>query len=109
MDKRTVLNIAQEYLNSVSEKYVIEKAFLFGSFAINKEKRDSDIAIVFVNIPDFFTVQLDLMKLRRKIDLRIETHLFSIEDFNENNPLAFEIIKTGIELKIKSKTTQQSL
>ncbi len=109
MDKRRIINITQQYLNAVSEKYVIEKAFLFGSFAKRKEKEhsDIDIAIVFPNISDFFKLQLELMKLRRKIDLRIEPHLFSIEDFHENNPLASEIINTGIELKIKSTTAQQ--
>ncbi|GBE28782.1 MAG TPA: nucleotidyltransferase domain-containing protein [Candidatus Moranbacteria bacterium] len=110
MDKRTILNIAQKYINIVSEKYIIEKAFLFGSFAKRKEKKhsDIDIAIVLMNISDFFKVQLDLMKLRRRVDLRIEPHLFSIEDFNETNPLASKIMKTGVELKIKSTTAQQS-
>ena len=108
MDKGKIINIAQKYLNAVSEKYMIEKAFLFGSYAKRKAKEhsDIDIAIVFPNISDFFVTQLDLMKMRRKIDLSIEPHLFSIEDFNKNNPLAFEILNTGIELKIESTTAQ---
>jgi hypothetical protein len=38
------------------------------------------------------------MKLRRKIDTRIEPHPFKVEDFNESHPFAFEILKTGIEV-----------
>ncbi len=101
MDKRTIISISQKYLNIVSRKYDIEKAFLFGSFAKRKNNEDSDIdiALVFRNLDDFFKIQFELMRIRRKIDLRIEPHLFSKDEFNKNNPLANEIIKTGIELK----------
>ena len=97
----------KEFTNNVKSNGLI----LFGSYAKRKAKghSDIDIAIVFPNISDFFVLQLDLMKLRRKIDLRIEPHLFSIEDFNKNNPLASEIFNTGIELKIKSTTAQQCI
>ena len=101
MVNRKTLNIVQQYLNAVAEKYVIEKAFLFGSFAKKKAKESSDIdiAIVLPEISDFFEVQLDLMRLRRKVDLRIEPHLFLVDDFNNDDPLASEIINTGIEIK----------
>jgi uncharacterized protein len=41
------------------------------------------------------------MKIRRDIDLRIEPHAFLKKDFNENNPLAHEILKYGIPLYSK--------
>jgi len=40
------------------------------------------------------------MRLRRKIDLRIEPHPIKEQDFNVVNPFAFEIEKTGIEITI---------
>jgi hypothetical protein len=39
------------------------------------------------------------MRLRREIDLRIEPHPILEEDFNIQNPLAYEIKRTGIEIK----------
>jgi hypothetical protein len=39
------------------------------------------------------------MRLRRKIDLRIEPHTISEKDFNDLNPFAYEVRRTGIEIK----------
>ena len=79
------------------------KAYLFGSYAKGNEHIDSDIdiAIVIGKMDDFFSVQMQLMRLRRTIDLRIEPHPILEEDFNAQNPFAYEIQKTGIELKWK--------
>jgi hypothetical protein len=48
---------------------------------------------------DFFSTQQQLMRLRRKVDLRIEPHPINEKDFNTMNPFAFEIQQTGIEIK----------
>ena len=42
--------------------------------------------------------QIELMKLRRIIDLRIEPHPFTANDFNSSNPVVNEIMKYGIEV-----------
>ena len=39
-----------------------------------------------------------LMKLRRKFDTRIEPHAFRESDFDISNPLAKEILTTGLEI-----------
>ncbi len=41
------------------------------------------------------------MRLRRKIDLRIEPHPIKEQDFNSMNPFAYEIAKTGIEIDVE--------
>ena len=109
MAKRAIINIVEKYINAVSEKYLVERIFLFGSFAKKggEEHSDIDIAFVFPAIPDYFKLQVDLMRLRRKIDLRIEPHLFSDNDFNENDPLVAEIMNTGIELSPRGKRVQK--
>lgn len=56
------------------------------------------MAIVLANMPDFFAAQKQLMRLRRKVDLRIEPHPICIKDFNNLNPFAFEIQRTGVEI-----------
>jgi hypothetical protein len=39
-----------------------------------------------------------LMRIRRKIDNRIEPRPFKTSDFNSSNPFVREIINTGIEI-----------
>lgn len=108
MVKRTIINIVENYINSIPKELKTRKAFLFGSFVRGNQNKDSDIdiAIIVENIGDFFTTQLILMKTRRNIDLRIEPHPIDIKDFNENNPFAKEIMDYGIEINFdKPKTT----
>ena len=43
--------------------------------------------------------ELNLMRLRRKIDTRIEPHLIRIEDYkNAETPFIQEVIDTGIKV-----------
>lgn len=78
----------------------LKKAYLFGSYAkgIEHDGSDIDIALVVGKMDDFYSVQMQLMRLRRKIDLRIEPHPIWDKDFNTQNPFACEIQQTGIEL-----------
>lgn len=101
MAQKRVITIAKKYIEALhKEKYFIYNAFLFGSYAKNTPHRDSDIdiAVVLKSKKDAYDLNLELMKIRRDIDLRIEPHAFLKKDFNENNPLAHEILKYGIRL-----------
>ena len=101
MDKGEALKIATRYVDTISSKYVILQAFMFGSFAkgTNHADSDIDIAIVLKNALDIIDTQIDMMKLRRKVDLRIEPHPFAITDFTLENPVVNEILKSGILIK----------
>ena len=66
-----------------------------------KYDNDSDIDIAVVTnsfsgdiVEDTFT----LMKLRRQVDTRIEPHPFLPSEFTEKNPMAREIMQTGIRI-----------
>ena len=100
MDKGEALKIANQYIDSISTKYIILQAYMFGSFAkgTNHADSDIDIAIVVKNVSDIIDTQIDMMKLRRKVDLRIEPHPFLFMDFNEDNPVVNEILKSGIQI-----------
>ncbi len=100
MDKKQALNIARNYVERIKEKYDLKKAMLFGSYVrgTNNIDSDIDIALVFGNISDLIDMQIELMKLRRDVDLRIEPHPFKEEDFDNSDPIANEVIKSGIEL-----------
>jgi uncharacterized protein len=101
MDKGEALRIAGQYIKILSNKYIILQAFVFGSIAKGTSHADSDIdiAIVVKNVSDIIDTQIDMMKMRRKVDLRIEPHPFADSDFNSDNPVVYEIMKYGIEIK----------
>lgn len=102
MDKRDALNIAEEYANAVKSKYDFVKIILFGSYAKGtwNEDSDIDIAVVLRDYSNLIDTQLDLMRLRRKIDSRIEPHPFRERDFVITNPIVNEIIKFGQDIQI---------
>ena len=96
----------KKYIDSVVKQQPgLISAFIFGSYANDKQRLESDIdvALVIDNLSDFdrFDTQVRLMLLASRIDNRIEPHPISTQDINSNNPFAVEIIRTGIELKIK--------
>jgi len=100
MDKREAIKIAKRYVSNLMQKYNIERAYLYGSFAKGTNHPDSDIdlAIVLSSISDITDVQIDLMQMRTDEDLLIEPHPFRKEDFNINNPVVAEILNNGIEI-----------
>ena len=101
MDKRGAYEIAEKYIDSISSKYHITQAFLFGSYAKGTFHDDSDIdiAVIVDNVEDIIDAQIEMMKLRRKIDLRIEPHPIMKNDFDHNDPLSYEILKYGIIIR----------
>ena len=100
MDQTTVLNMTRQYADAIRSSFDYEKIFLFGSYAKGNYTEDSDIdiAVVFKDYSSTIDMQLELMKLRRKIDSRIEPHPFREQDFVQSNPLVSEILKYGLEI-----------
>ncbi len=98
MDKRDALNIASTYANAVKSKYDYIKIILFGSFAKGNFNDDSDIAVILKDYNNPMELQLELMRLRREIDSRIEPHPFRGCEFETTNPIVNEIIKYGKEI-----------
>ena len=102
MDKTDAINIAQKYACAVKANYNYIKIILFGSYAKGNFNEDSDIdiAVVLKDFGNLIDIQLELMRLRRKIDSRIEPHPFRESEFELSNPIVNEIIKYGQEIKI---------
>jgi len=101
MVNQSIIETAERFTKEIPAELNFKKAYLFGSYAKGSEREESDIdiAIVLGNMTDFFDIQMQLMRIRRKIDLRIEPHPISENEFNDSNPFAFEIKRTGIEIK----------
>ena len=97
MDKNDALNIALRYADVVKSKYDFVKIILFGSYAKGTYNEDSDIdiAVILKDYNNLIDIQLDLMRLRRNIDSRIEPHPFREKDFDITNPMVNEIVKYG--------------
>lgn len=99
MGKAEAINKVKEY-SILLKKYIpLEKIYLFGSYAKNTNRTDSDIdvAIVVNKIEgDYFAIQPLLWKLRRQIDDRIKPIL--IEKDNDINGFLIEIQRNGIEI-----------
>jgi predicted nucleotidyltransferase len=104
MDKAQAIEIARRYIELLKNNYNIQGAILFGSYAkgTNHDDSDIDIAIILPHVNDIIDTQIEFMKLRRKIDLRIEPHPFNSLDFNRTNPVAHEIMRHGINLIINA-------
>jgi len=102
MDKREAITLAQNYVNSVSKKYELVQAFIFGSYAKGNyhSASDIDVAVVLKNVPNLFDAQIDLLHLRRDEDLQIEPHTFRDIDFNTDDPFVNEILHVGLELTV---------
>lgn len=93
---QTLKNKISTFFNSKP----IEKAWIFGSFARNKETDESDIDLLIKFSPDnkitlFYYLQLkyELEKLTgRPVDLVEEGHLkeFALKNFNKDKELIYE-------------------
>lgn len=101
MDKKPTPDAVMKYALFLRKtKPGVKRIFLFGSYVkgTSHKNSDIDIAVIFDTLSDAFDMQVELMKIRRKFDTRIEPHPFSESDFNATNPLANEIIETGFEI-----------
>lgn len=100
MDRNDAINIANIYANAVKSKYDYIRIILFGSYAKGNFNEDSDIdiAVILKDYNNLMDIQLDLMRLRRKIDSRIEPHPFRENEFDLSNPIVSEILKYGQEI-----------
>jgi len=103
MDQRTD-QIIRKYISTVADQTPgFVTAFLFGSFARQNQRADSDIdiALIIDNLKDSekFDLQVQLMLLASKYDSRIEPHPLSKEDMSSDNPFVHEIRKNGIEIR----------
>ena len=99
MDKAEAINRVKIYGRLVRQHMTVEHIYLFGSYAKNTYKTDSDIDVVVVvnRIEgDYFDINPLLWKLRRQVDDRIEPILIE-QEFDDAGFLE-EIKKQGIEL-----------
>jgi uncharacterized protein len=101
-DKDLIYEKINRYVLSLRDNNVsVWRLYLFGSVANGTHGDDSDIDLaIFLDKDDIdgFDEDIQLMKLRRSIDLRIEPHSFARSDFDPADPFIREIVETGIRI-----------
>jgi len=100
MDKNEAIKKVKQYKLLLKNYFNLEAVYLFGSYARDNFREDSDIdvAVIVSNISgDFFSVNPLLWKLRRQVDDRIEPVL--IDRNNDRSGFFEEIKRNGIEIK----------
>ena len=102
--KNKIKKIIIDYLLKLQDHNLdVEQIYLFGSHVNGNPGRwsDIDVALISNNFEHDFEKKEDMAwHFRRYIDTRIEPHLFSRKDFDdEYNPMALEIKKNGIKIK----------
>jgi predicted nucleotidyltransferase len=94
-EKKEVYRLINQYITALRKKGInVCEIYLFGSYAkgIFSEWSDIDVAILTDKfIGDSFDFRFLLMKIARDI----EHHPFPVDEFNEDNPAAAEILRTG--------------
>jgi predicted nucleotidyltransferase len=101
MDKESAFENVKKYISFLKRNdFSIRKAYIFGSYAKGTFNDDSDIdlAVVMNDLSNSFTMQVELMKISRKFDTRIEPHPFDEADFDTSHPFAHEILTTGVQI-----------
>jgi predicted nucleotidyltransferase len=97
-----VENKIKRYLMALRDHDIpIRKAILFGSYARGNYHEWSDIDIALVSdvfVGNRMTDRKKIRKITLQIGSDIEPLPYNTKDFNEENPLAKEIIETGIEI-----------
>lgn len=99
MDRQQAVAAAQQYLKQVKLLLDYDSAYLFGSYAVNQQREysDIDIGIMVDHLPgDYLTTMKTLYRLRRKLDVRIEPHVY----VSDHDPLGFaeDVVKKGIRI-----------
>lgn len=100
MDQREAIAIANRYAHAIRSKFDPARVILFGSYARGNyhEESDIDIAVILKDFHKLNEMQLELMRIRRTIDSRIEPHPFREREFNTTNPVVTEIMHYGREI-----------
>ena len=99
MDKREAIKKVTQYKLLLGKHFDLDSVYLFGSFAndTNREDSDIDVAVVVKNISgDYFAVNPLLWQLRRQVDDRIEPIL--IDSNNDLSGFLDEIKRNGIKI-----------
>ena len=95
-----IRQIVHRFLREVVRSGIhLENAYIFGSYAkgVANPYSDIDVAVISSDLSDDrYHERLRLMEIAGAIDSRIEPAPFNFSTFTQDNPVAWEVLKTGI-------------
>lgn len=106
MADEKIVDIIKKYVYLLNkEGFGINKAFLYGSFALGSNSEDSDIDLMLVTsaiADDDINWKSRAWILTRNIDSRIEPYLVSLDRFikDEISPIIETVRREGIEIQL---------
>ncbi len=106
MDKNQALKIIENFVKRLRQEGIsVDRVILYGSYAAEKVRRDSDIDVAIVS-RDFGKDRVEegmaLYRIAGKVDTRLEPVPISVEAYENDTwlPLIYEIKAKGLELKV---------
>jgi len=99
MDKTEAIIKLERYKKLLSKEMLFDKMILFGSYAKENHRKNSDIdvAIVVDKIQgDYFSTRPLLWRIRREVDDRIEPVI--LERSNDESGFLKKVMKNGIPI-----------
>jgi predicted nucleotidyltransferase len=96
MGKSEAIEKVRKYADTIIPEFNPNMIVLFGSYAKGTEREysDIDVAVIVDEIKgDYLDALSKLYKMRRKIDVRIEPHIF--ERGNDDSGMLHEVLTTG--------------
>lgn len=104
MDKINAIKLTTEYLRRVKKNNIrFSEAWLFGSYANNKQNENSDIDLAIVlddSEKKNFDTEVKLMIIRDGEETMIEPHTFTKDEFDINIPIVNQIVNHGERIMI---------
>lgn len=94
--REEITAIAKEYADKVEKELKVDSIYVFGSFINGSPNHDSDIDIAVISeefTGDLIEDTMKLMRIRRKVNTRIEPHPLS-----KGNPFINEVIASGLRI-----------
>lgn len=92
LDKTNILNYLKEHYSQFQDKYHIEKIGLFGSYARDEAKPDSDIDIFVKMQPSLF----DMIAIKEQIEKDLNKKVDIIREHKNIKPLLLKMIQKDL-------------
>jgi hypothetical protein len=107
VDVKTVMDTVEKYVADVKKIFPVGKVYLYGSYAQNTQRWDSDVDLCFFlnnfNAWQSVDIGIELLGMTRNYDPRIciEPRVFPVSELNNDNPFVKEVVRTGLEIVIE--------
>jgi len=98
----TINEIILDYVADVKNEMLVDKVYLFGSYAKGLASEHSDVDLCFF-VPSFDSrrsvdIIAKLLSMTDKYNMFIEPHVFQTSDIEEDNPFVKEVLRSGREI-----------